>query len=69
MLFRKKMPRSCTYCAHGTKLNDVEILCIKNGIVSINKACHKFCYDPCKRVPPKPKASDFKEFSKKDFSL
>ena len=69
MLFRKKLPRACIYCAHATKLNDDEILCIKRGIRDINAACRKFCYDPCKRVPVKVKAPDFTEFKKEDFEL
>lgn len=69
MLFRKKMPRSCTYCIHGTMLNEEEILCIKRGVVCINRVCRKFSYDPCKRMPLKAKASDFKKYSAEDFSL
>lgn len=69
MLFRKKLPRSCSYCIHGTKINDDEVLCIKKGIVRIDKACRKFTYDPCKRIPLKPKASDFNKYDNEDFSL
>lgn len=69
MLFRKKMPRSCTYCVHGAMLNDEEVLCIKRGVVSINRICRKFSYDPCKRIPPKAKASDFYKYTTTDFSL
>lgn len=69
MLFRKKMPRSCTYCQHGTKLNEEEILCVKRGVVCVNRVCRKFTYDPCKRIPPKPKAPDFKKYDQDDFSL
>ena len=69
MLFRKKMPSSCTYCLHGTKLNDEEILCVKRGVVCINRTCRKFTYDPCKRVPPKQKAADFKKYDENDYSL
>lgn len=69
MLFRKKMPRSCVYCAYGTKFNDENILCIKRGIRPIEKPCRKFQYDPCKRVPLKFKALNFSEFDKEDFTL
>lgn len=69
MLFRKKMPRSCSYCMNATQLNDDEVLCIKRGIVAIDKSCKKFIYDPCKRIPPKPKAADFSEYDKENFSL
>lgn len=69
MLFRKKMPRSCSYCTNGTKLNDDAVLCTKRGFVPTEKPCRKFSYDPCRRIPPKPKAQDFSEFDKEDFSL
>lgn len=69
MLFRKLIPKSCTYCINGTKLNEDEILCIKRGVVCITGKCRKFIYDPCKRIPPKPKAADFSKYSNDDFSL
>ena len=69
MLFRKKMPRSCIYCAHGTKIDDEQVLCVKRGVVSVDHECRKFSYDPCKRVPPKPKALDFQKFKDEDYSL
>lgn len=69
MLFRKKMPRSCSYCQHGTRLNEDEVLCIRKGIVRIDRNCRKFSYDPCKRTPLKLKASDFSKYNEKDFSL
>ncbi len=69
MLFRKKMPRSCSYCINAAKLNDEEVLCMKRGVMPINKFCRKFTYDPCKRIPPKPKASDFSKYDQEDYSL
>lgn len=69
MLFRKKIQRSCSYCAFGTKIDDEQVLCIKNGVVSVSGKCRKFSYDPCKRIPAKPKAMDFSKYSKEDFSL
>ncbi len=69
MLFRKKMPRSCSYCLYSTKLNDEQVLCIKKGVVSSEKNCRKFSYDPCKRIPVKAKAFDFKKYNNEDFSL
>lgn len=69
MLFRKKITRSCAYCTFGTKLNDTDILCTKRGIRSVESSCRKFQYDPCKRVPPKAKASDFSKYDNEDFSL
>ena len=69
MLFRKKMPKSCAYCLHGTKLNDEQVLCVKKGIVSMEGKCGKFRYDPCKRIPPRPKMPDFSQYTDEDFKL
>jgi len=69
MLFRKKILRSCHYCSKGTKLNESQVLCVKRGLVSIDGSCRKFTYDPCKRIPPKPKVSDFSRYDNEDFSL
>ena len=69
MLFRKKMPRSCSYCQHGTTLGEEQILCTKQGIVSVFYNCRKFKYNPCKRVPLKMKALDFEKYQDTDFSL
>lgn len=69
MLFRKKTPKSCSYCVRGTKVGTDQILCIKYGIVSCNYACRKFTYDPCKRIPRKAKAVDIQKFNNEDFQL
>lgn len=69
MLFRKKLPRSCRYCACGTQVTDEQVLCNKRGLVSVYYACRKFEYDPCKRVPAKAKALDLKKYGDEDFSL
>ena len=69
MLFRKRIEKSCSYCSFCTKLNDEQALCIKKGIVSLGGKCRKFEYDPCKRIPAKPKAIDFHEYNSADFSL
>lgn len=69
MLFRKKIARSCGYCALGTQINDSQILCAKRGVVTGEKPCRKFRYDPCKRVPLKAKTPDFSKYDNEDFSL
>lgn len=69
MLFRKRIEKSCAYCEYGTKLNDEQVLCIKKGVVTIDKKCRKFQYDPCKRIPPKPNALDFEKYNEEDYSL
>lgn len=69
MLFRKRMERSCAYCAHGVKLDEETILCSKRGVKSVDDKCLKFKYDPCKRIPLKAKALDFSRYETEDFSL
>ena len=69
MLFRKKIERSCSYCAYGVKLDDEQVLCIKKGVRPIDGKCMRFRYDPCKRIPSKPKALDFRKYDEHDFSL
>ena len=69
MLFRKKIERSCTYCRNGAILADGQVLCCRKGVVSVTEKCRKFKYDPCKRVPPRPKALDFEKYNEDDFSL
>lgn len=69
MLFRKKIEKSCSYCLHGTKLDEEQVLCIKKGVRSACGSCRKFTYDPCKRTPPRPKALDFEKYDQEDFSL
>ena len=69
MLFRKKIERSCAYCAHGTRIVGDQILCIKKGVMPVTGKCRKFEYDPCKRIPAKPKAMDFRKYDNEDYSL
>ena len=69
MLFRKKIKKSCSYCLHGTKLNDDSFLCAKHGIRIDDTGCMKFKYDPCKRIPLRAKPLDFSKYAQEDFSL
>ena len=69
MLCRKKIERSCSYCANGVQLEDGTILCIKKGIKTEHDKCFRFRYDPCKRIPVKAKALDFSRYQNEDFSL
>ena len=45
------------------------MLCVKKGVVSADGKCRKFQYDPCKRIPPRPKALDFSQYEQEDYSL
>lgn len=69
MLFRKKHPRSCRYCVFGTTIDNDQALCTKRGVVSVYYSCRKFKYEPCKRVPTKPKPINFSKYNEEDFSL
>lgn len=69
MLFRKKIPRSCAYCAYGAQLEDEQVLCSKTGMRTLEDSCRRFRYDPCKRIPSKAKALDFSKYKDQDFSL
>ena len=69
MLFRKKIEKSCTYCAFGAMLNDGSILCAKKGIRNDDQGCMRFRYDPCKRIPVRAKTMDFSKYDQEDFSL
>ena len=69
MLFRKKISRSCSYCTYGTIIGNDQILCSKKGVVNQSSHCRKFSYDPCKRIPLKAKALDFRKYDQEDYSL
>ena len=69
MLFRKKIEPSCLYCTHSAKLDADTVLCSKKGSVPSMNKCRAFRYDPCKRVPVKPKALDFAKYDREDYSL
>lgn len=69
MLFRKPEVRACRYCVYSTMLDENQVLCTKRGVESMYSECRKFRYDPCKRIPPKPKALNFDKYQDEDFSL
>lgn len=69
MLFRKKIERSCAYCAFGASIGEDQILCSKKGLRTLDQKCRKFEYDPCKRIPVKARALDFSKYDNEDFSL
>ena len=69
MLFRKKIDRACMYCLRSTRLEEGQILCTKKGLRNPDDKCWRFQYDPCKRIPPKPKALDFSRYDQEDYSL
>ena len=69
MLFRRTIEKSCVYCERGTELMDGQILCTKKGIRQSQNKCWRFRYDPCKRIPVRPKALDFSKYDQEDYTL
>ena len=69
MLFRKKIEKSCAYCAYGVKIDDEQVLCAKKGIRTLPGKCRKFKYDPTKRIPTRFKALNFEKYNDANFSL
>ena len=69
MLFTRKIDPRCAYCKYGEVLDEYQVICTKKGIVSPAGSCRRFSYDPLKRVPPKPVAPHFSQFSEADFDL
>lgn len=69
MLFQKKIEPRCAYCAKGATLEEGRILCAKKGVVSPGGHCAAFCYDPFRRVPPKPSSLDTSKLKDEDFRL
>lgn len=51
MLFRKDIEPCCTYCSHGRRGTDEEVLCVHHGVMQPWDKCRRFEYDPLRRVP------------------
>ncbi len=69
MLFRKELPRSCSYCVWGTATEKDAVLCPKKGFKTAGDSCRKYVYDPSKRTPARPKPLDFSKYNEEDFKL
>ena len=59
-LFRKDIEKHCAYCKSGSVINEGQVICSRRG--------RHFCYDPLKRVPPRPATLNDK-YTSEDFSL
>ena len=69
-LYGNNIQPCCEYCQSARRATDGRVmLCSRRGIVPMYHKCRKFRYAPCKRIPPKPKAPDFSDYTKEDFSL
>ena len=53
-LFRKDIEKHCAYCKSGSVINEGQVICSRRGVVDSADHCRHFCYDPLKRVPPRP---------------
>ena len=69
MLFRKRMPRSCSTCLHSANFSENQYICAKRGVVENTSSCRKYRYDPCKPIPVTMKAPDFSKYKDEDFHL
>lgn len=69
MLFDRNIDPCCEYCRHGSALDNYEIACVKQGIMSSSGSCRHFAYEPTKRVPRVQKLIDSSRFSEDDFTL
>ena len=68
-LLRKDIEPRCAYCTQGAPLADgLRMTCRRRGVVNGDDHCRFFCYDPLRRVPPKP-AVIRGRFTNADFSL
>lgn len=68
-LFQENMEPRCAYCVKGSLLEGDQILCSKKGVVPASGSCRAFCYDPLKRVPPKPVVLESGKHSPEEFRL
>lgn len=69
MLFRSTISKSCSYCLYSSPSEEDRLHCTRCGAVQPDGKCFRFRYDPCKRVPPRPKAIDFDKYEDEDYTL
>lgn len=69
MLFHRDHPARCADCLYAAPGEGENLQCAKRGEVSPENKCLRFRYDPCKRIPPRPKAIDFGKYEEEDYSL
>jgi len=69
LLFQKKEFRFCINCAHAAELDEDTMLCKVKGTTQKASSCARFCYDPLKREPPRPRSAELLTGTDADFSL
>ncbi|MGN1457649.1 MAG: hypothetical protein ACI4XP_06815 [Acutalibacteraceae bacterium] len=65
-LFGNSITPSCDYCQYVTLNNEGKKIC-RMGVLSLEKPCRKYTYDPLKREP-KP-APELPKFTADDFKI
>ncbi len=65
-LFRKDIEKHCAYCKSGSVISEGQVICSRRGVVDSADHCRHFCYDPLKRVPPRP-ATLRDQYTSEDF--
>ena len=68
MLFRRKIERACGYCARAVRIDEDTVACRRKGPVPAEGSCHRFKYDPLKRIPERP-YNDLPVDEEADYSL
>ena len=67
-LFRKDIENPCAYGKAGSVITEGQVICPRRGVVDFAAHGRHFCYDPLKRVPPRPATLNDK-YTSEDFSL
>ena len=68
-LFRKDIEPRCVYCTKGSVINEREVICSRKGVVAMEYHCHRFQYDPFKRIPPRPLKLETSKLREEDFAI
>ena len=67
-MFKNNHETDCVYCKYGYILsNGYDCVCDKYGVIQRKTKCHKFLYEPLKRIPSPP--SGPVKYSEKDFLI
>ena len=68
-LFQSSIEPRCASCSHGRELGQEQILCPKKGVMAAGSHCHRFKYDPLRRIPPRPTKLAGAGLTDEDFKL
>ena len=63
----ENVERYCKFCEFALSLTDGDqMLCSRHGVVPASYSCHRFRYDPLKRVPERNKEKPHLDYVKVD---